>query len=152
MLFLDEFKRVIDAKQRLTIPPEVRGVLSFWEHGSAFVAAPGSKNLALYPEPLFKKIAEQITKTQDLQTQRSIFSQSARVPMDSANRVRIPDRLLKKYALSSKVVLVGMGDHLEVFEAKRWALKQEQFEPVTDEIWEQARQNVDWDQMNGNES
>ena len=45
-----------------------------------------------------------------------------------------------------------MGDHLEVFEAKRWALKQEQFEPVTDEIWEQARQNVDWDQMNGNES
>ena len=72
--------------------------------------------------------------------------------MDSANRVRIPDRLLKKYALSSKVVLVGMGDHLEVFEAKRWALKQEQFEPVTDEIWEQARQNVDWNQADGNES
>ncbi len=152
MLFLDEFKRVIDAKQRLTIPTEVRDVMNFWKHGSTFVAAPGSRNLALYPEPVFKKIAEQISKKEDLETQRSIFSQSSRVPMDSANRVRIPERLLRKYGLSGKVVLVGLGDHLEVFEAKWWTSKQEQFEPVTDEIWEQARQNVDWNQTDGNES
>jgi DNA-binding transcriptional regulator/RsmH inhibitor MraZ len=45
---------------------------------------------------------------------RDLFPRSARVPFDSAGRVRIPDRLLNDFGLSGTVVVLGVRDHLEL--------------------------------------
>ena len=51
MLFLGEYEHVIDAKQRLAIPAEVRDVFNPEQHGSAFIAVPGGDgSLWLWPE------------------------------------------------------------------------------------------------------
>jgi MraZ protein len=84
--------------------------------------------------------------------ERRIFSQSARIPMDSAGRVRIPERLLKDHGLSGKAMVLGVGDHLEVFSPEQWSQDREKLEPVRSDIWNRARQNVALNQRNGNES
>lgn len=158
MLFLGEYEHVIDAKQRLAIPAEVRDVFNPEQHGSAFIAAPGSENtLLLWPERTFQAIARELQGSmlgdRDLGAyERRIFSQSARVPMDSAGRVRIPERLLKEHGLSGKAMVLGVGDHLEVVAPEQWNRDREQLEPVRSDIWNRARLNAAANQRNGRES
>jgi len=45
---------------------------------------------------------------------RDLFSRAAKVPFDSAGRIRIPDRLLKDFGLSGQVVILGVRDHMEL--------------------------------------
>ncbi len=148
MLFLGEYEHVIDAKQRLAIPAEVRDVFNPEQHGSAFIAVPGGDaSLWLWPERTFQAIAQELQGSmlgdKELGAyERRIFSQSARVPMDSAGRVRIPERLLTEHGLSGKAMVLGVGDHLEVIAPERWASDREQLEPVRSDIWNRARQNV----------
>ena len=115
-MFVGEFEHTIDAKQRLAIPSDVRDMFNAREHGGAFYATPGSKHrLKLYPELKFKLRLEKFSTDRRFRDyKRQVFSQSARVPMDSAGRVRIPERLLKQHGLSGKVFVLGMNDHLEV--------------------------------------
>jgi MraZ protein len=158
VLFLGEYEHVIDAKQRLAIPAEVRDVFNPEQHGSAFIAVPGGDgSLWLWPERTFHSVARELQGSmlgdKDLGAyERRIFSQSARIPMDSAGRVRIPERLLKDHGLSGKAMVLGVGDHLEVFSPEQWSQDREKLEPVRSDIWNRARQNVALNQRNGNES
>ena len=148
MLFLGEYEHVIDAKQRLAIPAEVRDVFNPEQHGSAFIAVPGGDgSLWLWPERTFQAIAGELQGSMlgdgDLGAyERRIFSQSARVPMDAAGRVRIPERLLQEHGLSGKAMVLGVGDHLEVIAPEQWSKAREQLEPVRSDIWNRARLNV----------
>ena len=152
-MFVGEYEHVIDAKRRLAIPAEVRDMFNPEEHGGAFYASPGSEHsLKLYPERQFKIVMNNFSKNPKFRKhKRSIFSQSARVPMDSAGRVRIPERLLSEHGLSGKVVVLGMNDHLEVTSADRWTRDRANLERVSDEIWDQAIEDA-MDEMDGNES
>ncbi|MEC8559870.1 MAG: hypothetical protein VXY94_07315 [Planctomycetota bacterium] len=146
MFFLGEYEHSIDAKQRLAIPAEVRDVLDPEVHGSAFVAAPGGNgSLWLWPERTFetlsKELAGSLLGNDDLDDfERLVFSQSARVPLDSAGRIRIPVRLLDRYGLSKSVTVLGVRDHLELIKPKSWREEQSRLEPARTDIWRRARQ------------
>jgi DNA-binding transcriptional regulator/RsmH inhibitor MraZ len=62
------------------------------------------------------------------------------VPLDSAGRVRIPDRLLQKFGLSGSIMILGVRDHLELCEPAAWKREQERLQPDTSDIWRRARQ------------
>ena len=129
MLFLGEYEHTIDAKRRLAIPAEVRDVFSPQEHGSAFVAAPGAKDtLWLWPERTFDQQARDMQRSllgdEDLEEfERMYFSQSARIPLDSAGRVRLPERLLTQYALTGVVMVLGVRDHLELMTPEKYRME-----------------------------
>ena len=145
MLFLGEYEHTIDAKRRLAIPAEVRDVFNPQEHGSAFVAAPGPKDtLWLWPEWTFEQQARDLQRSllgdEDIdEFERLLFSQSARIPMDSAGRVRLPERLLNLYELTGVVMVLGVRDHLELMKPEQWRAKQAELAPKKEEIWQRAR-------------
>ncbi len=119
-MFLGEYDHSLDAKQRLAIPSEIRDAWKKDRHGEAFIAAPGQNGaLWLWPEKKFEEQADRIesglvTQEEVVRFNRDLFPRSARIPFDSAGRVRIPDRLLSDFGLSGQVVILGVRDHLEL--------------------------------------
>ena len=146
MLFLGEYEHTLDQKQRLAIPSELRDVFDPKVHGEAFIAAPGANgSLWLWPEKTFAQLSQDLGGSllgepglQDFE--RLVFSQAARVPLDSAGRVRIPDRLLAKFGLAGSIMILGVRDHLELLEPTAWKREQERIQPETADIWRRARQ------------
>ena len=126
MLFLGEYEHTLDQKQRLAIPSELREVLDTKQHGEAFIVAPGANGqLWLWPEKTFAQLSHSLggsligdPSVQDFE--RLVFSQAARVPLDSAGRIRIPDRLLQKFGLAGSIMILGVRDHLELTEPEAW--------------------------------
>lgn len=125
-MFLGEFQHTLDAKQRLAIPNELRKRWNPAEHGEALIASPGPNGaLWLWPERTFERLAGELGTSlrQDADMadfQRKVFSQSASLSIDSAGRIRIPDRMLSKYGLSGAIVVIGAGHHMELFSSQGW--------------------------------
>lgn len=146
MLFLGEYEHTLDQKQRLAIPSELREVMDPKVHGEVFIAAPGSNGtLWLWPERTFAQLSQALGGSlvgdplmQDFE--RSVFSQAARVPLDNAGRVRIPERLLQRFSLGGSIMILGVRDHLELIDPASWQREQARLQPATDDIWRRARQ------------
>ena len=51
---------------------------------------------------------------------RLYYAQTERVSVGSDGRVTLSDRLAQFAGLSQEVVLVGIDDHFEVWDAARW--------------------------------
>ena len=145
MLFTGEYEHSIDAKQRLAIPSDLRGQLDTQEHGEAFYIAPGQSGaLWLWPERTFEAMAlatEQslVPDEEMLEYEQLLYSQAARVEMDKAGRVRIPERMLRIADLGTTVVVLGVKDHLEVRDPERWEALREQKLAQQAEIMLRAR-------------
>jgi len=146
VLLLGEFEHTIDSKNRLAVPAEIRDVLSMLElGGGGLIAAPGAnEHLWLWPEKTFQELASDLGGSllgdeRMMDFERAVFSQAARCPLDSAGRVRLPERLLSQFGLSGSVMVLGVRNHLELVTPKAWRLQQDAL-PSTKNIWQQARQ------------
>ena len=125
MVFTGTYEHAIDAKRRIAIPSDIRRVvqraLGLGE-GDAVVfycVLGGPDVLCLYTEPGYDRLAEELRQSdldpeQLLEYEDVFFSQSRRVEMDSAGRIRLPDNLLEHTGLSGEVLLTGAGDHLKI--------------------------------------
>lgn len=125
-MFLGEFQHTLDGKLRLAIPSELRKRWDPAVHGEELIASPGPNGaLWLWPEKLFERLAGELGTSlrQDAEMadfQRKVFSQSAALSIDSAGRIRIPDRMLMKHGLSGTIVVIGAGHHMELFSSHGW--------------------------------
>jgi len=148
VLFLGEYDYTIDAKQRLAIPAEVRDVLNPEVHGAAFIAAPGGNgSLWLWPEKTFERLSTEFDSSllgddQLDDFERLMFSQAARVPLDSSGRVRLPARLLAQYDLKDAVKVLGVRDHLELVDPADWEAERKRLEPAKEEMIKSARRTM----------
>jgi MraZ protein len=146
LLLLGQYEYTIDAKQRLAIPAEIRSALKPEVHGKGFIVAPGSNGtLWLWPERTFEQMAmalgQSLLSDEDMvEFEREMFSQAARLPLDAAGRVRIPDWLLKQYGLGTDVMILGVRDHLELVDPAQWKAQRASQQPRQAEIWRRARQ------------
>lgn len=126
MLFTSQYEHTIDAKHRLAIPSDVRSRWRAESEGTAWFAVPWPGGLIrLYPEKAFEARASsgELTLTPDedeAELQATLFGLSARIEMDSAGRIRLPEEMLTLVGLGSEVVLVGAGDRLEIRDRSEW--------------------------------
>jgi MraZ protein len=146
LLFLGEYEHSLDPKQRLAVPAELRDVMKPELHGEAFIAVPGANTyLWLWPEKTFQELSGALGGSllgdEDMQQfERLIYSQAARLTVDSAGRIRIPDRLLQAFGLSGSVMILGVRDHLEICNPAEWRAEQQRLQPAQVDIWRRARQ------------
>lgn len=126
MLFTGQYEHVIDAKNRLAIPSEVRSQWVAKRDGAAWYAMPWPTGvIRLYTEAKFQALAadQSLTLTpeeDEAELQVNLFGLCRRLEMDSAGRIRLPDELLSLTGLSGEVALVGAGDRLEVHGRAAW--------------------------------
>ncbi len=125
------FEHSIDAKGRLSVPSKLRDKL-----GSQFMAAAVLDHcVSLYSneewESLLAGIAEMpITKARRLQ--RYLASNACDVQVDSHGRILLPKHLLEYANLEKDAVVIGAGNHAEVWNPA--AYEQNMQEMTDDEV------------------
>ena len=95
------YRRVRTQHRRQTAsghPTDLRGQLDTQEHGEAFYIAPGQSGVVALAGRTFEAMATEQSLVPDgemLEYEQLLYSQAARVEMDKAGRVRIPERMLR---------------------------------------------------------
>ena len=120
VLFTGEYEYTIDAKGRLAIPAEIRSWLDPQKGGCGFYITAGPNDaLWLWPERTFERIAGAIEESL-LQTEEQIefdeitFPSARHLEMDKSGRVLLPQKMIETAGIGSKVMILGMRDHLEL--------------------------------------
>ena len=144
MLLTGTFHRSLDEKSRFAIPKKLRDTLGHPARTTALYLAPGTDaSLALYTQESFSHLADQLGQgspaSQDSRTfGRLFYSQAQCVELDRLGRVRIPPELLALGRLTKEIVLLGVRDHLEIWDKAHWEEYLSQKQPRYDEIAENA--------------
>jgi MraZ protein len=145
VLFTGEYEHTIDAKQRLAIPAEIRARLDAKQHGEAFYLTLGANgHLWLWPEKTFERMAggyeSSLLKAEEMmEFEEILFSQASRLDLDTAGRVRLPERMMLEAGLSATVVILGVKDHLELRDPEKWKASRQQKLAKQAEIMLRAR-------------
>lgn len=146
MLLTGTYPRTLDDKKRLAFPKKVRDQL---HNPSQLYLAPGpDQALCIYTHDAMERLSE---KSRQLPAndeevrvyRRLLFGQTESVDMDRNGRVLIPERLLQFAALQHDVVLLGVEDHLELWDAQRWQEYERANLPRFDSVAERAYRNPD---------
>ncbi len=120
------YVRSIDEKQRVAVPKRYRDELLAGESTSVLYLAPESdRSLALFAPRVFEERARRLANVSGpsghLKTyMRLYYSQAEQVEVDSQGRIRVPERLARFAGLRQDVVLLGVHDHIEVWDQERW--------------------------------
>lgn len=141
MFFVGTYELAIDAKNRVSIPHAVRSKMNSDTDGRSFYVIPGRRRgtLAVYPERYFEQLRRFIPPDERLSEsghawRQFEFSQSALVDPDGQGRILIPDRLLKRAGISREVVLIGVQDHLELWNRSDFeGFEKQQWEGLSDQ-------------------
>lgn len=115
-----------DSKWRVTIPARWRAAMDPAEHGSGFHAVVGyDGELCLYtprssreadPQPDPRLMA--VEAVRDIR--RLKYGLSADLDVDRLGRVRVPEPMLRLCKIGKEVALVGVQDHVEIWDQARW--------------------------------
>jgi MraZ protein len=108
------------------------------------VLTPGTDgSLSLFPSKTFaalaEKLAEQSPTGKEIRAfSRLLYAQSHTIEIDSQGRVRLTAELAQLAGLDGAVVLVGVGDRVELWNKSRWEAYLSQLQPRYDELAENA--------------
>jgi len=124
MLLTGNFRRLLDDKQRLAIPKPLRDAIG--SEVRCCIATPGTDgSLNLYTESIFAAIGASLAESSPAAKEHRVFcrlfySQAQHVEIDRQSRIRLSDDLIQFAGLKSELVLVGVRDHIEIWDADRW--------------------------------
>lgn len=125
MLLTGTFVRSLDDKQRFAIPKRLRDMLGYPSQTAMYFAPGTDGSLSLYPEDAFSQLADQLNQGSPNRADvrafsRLFYAQAQRAELDRQGRVRIPPELSVFASLSREIVLLGVRDHLEIWDRGRW--------------------------------
>lgn len=118
--FTSEYESKLDSKGRLVLPSRIKAQLPE-SGGNELVIRRGFEQcLILYPMVEFKKVFSKISGLNEFneeyrKLQRNFFSGTATVELDNTGRFVIPKNMLTYAGLDKDVILVGMGNKVEVW-------------------------------------
>ena len=141
MLLTGTYERSLDDKQRLALPKRLRDLLATQ---GQLVLTPGTDgSLALFPQQAFAALTEKLaarspTGHEVRAFSRLLYAQSQSVEIDSQGRIRLPAELARLAALDRDVVLLGVGDRVELWNKSRWEAYLADLQPRYDELAESA--------------
>jgi MraZ protein len=139
LAFRGHFEHSLDAKNRLSIPARFRAAFS----AGVVLAKDPETCVAIWPTERHESIIERALGGLNPMGSRyrtlSRFYQgnSFDVELDAAGRVTLPPPLLAHAGIEKELVVVGVGDHLEVWARGRWSSAQDSLDAEIEEVTEQ---------------
>lgn len=116
----------LDAKGRLSVPTRHRDALKAMAEGQVTITKHPHGCLMLFPRPQWLQFRDRIAQLpMSAQWWKRIFLGSAMdVEMDGTGRVLISPELREAIGLSREAVLLGMGDHFELWDKATYDAKE----------------------------
>lgn len=120
IMFMGEYHQKIDDKGRLTIPAKIR-----YELGDNFIVTRGLDGcLFVYKNERWEKIINHYQELPNIKEARNFmrFFLSGANPQtfDKQGRINISSPLIKYAGLSKNVIVIGVGDRLEIWSEDNW--------------------------------
>lgn len=122
MVFFGEYQVSFSAPGRIVLPKKLRELLK----GNTFIVTKGfDMCLAGYDKEDWEKRAASLLEVSLLEKEliekrRFLFSSTVYLEIDDQGRFVLPRTLLEYAGLDTKVVIVGTGDHFEIWSPERW--------------------------------
>jgi MraZ protein len=112
----------LDAKGRLSVPARYRDVLLATAGGQLTVTRHPDGCLMLFPRPQWEKFRDGINAMpmSAVKWKRIFVGNAADVDMDGTGRVLIAPELREAAGLTREVMLLGMGQHFELWDKPRY--------------------------------
>lgn len=128
----------------MPVPAELRAQLERAGEVALFAAPGPNENIWLWPESTFERLASSLNDSlvpdmDQLEFEEYLFSQSRRLSIDSAGRIRLPETLLSRTGISRNVIVIGVRDHLELRDPNEWEKKRDKHVDQKGEIILKAR-------------
>ena len=127
---MEVVKNMFYGSKELTIDDKGRLLLSSlfrdgFPGGTCFACYGMDNCIELYPETTYQERASQITKLNDFdevarRVKRTFLSNTFMITIDSHSRILLPKPLLDKTLISKNVTIIGMYDHLELWDSDKY--------------------------------
>ncbi len=138
-MFINRYDKKVDNKGRFVIPSEMRE-----ESGSVLYMMKGHEgSLELFTEQEFIKLADEVNslsydrKDVRLYLRRKLSS-TCKLEIDSLGRIQIPSALLTRYNISKEVTIIGVGNHIEIWNRETY----EQYDSYADELFDEVSERL----------
>ena len=120
-MFLGEFEHTLDDKGRLAVPARFRPTLD----AGLYVTRGLDRCLVIWDLDSWRGMAERVQSLNPWQNdarrmQRHFFSGAVQAQPDKLGRILIPQYLREYAGLDADVVVVGLGDRVEVWARSEW--------------------------------
>jgi MraZ protein len=121
-MFYGEYEHSLDDKHRLTLPARFRPELA-----AGVVLARGiERNVDVYPSDTWHRDVARIAELDSLnrearEMKRYVFSGAALSELDAQGRVLLPPHLVEHAGLEKDAVVIGVHDHVEIWDRATWA-------------------------------
>lgn len=118
--FTSEYECKLDAKGRLVLPARIKASLPETTGGELVVRRGFEPCLVVYPFTEYKKIYARIASLNEFneeyrKLQRNFFRGNMQVELDNNGRFLIPKNMLRYANLDKDVIVVGMGNRIELW-------------------------------------
>jgi MraZ protein len=126
LLLTGEYQHVVDEKGRVLVSNKLRAQIDADQHGSDFYLVLGANGiLCLYPEKYFERISSAFgpsTTAPDeaVAFERLSFALASKVELDGQGRLLLNERLRTRAGLKDHITLVGVRDHIELWNDQDW--------------------------------
>lgn len=122
MVFFGEYQVSFSAPGRIVLPKKLRELLK----GNVFIVSKGFNFcLAGYDKEDWENRSKELLQVSllekdNLEKRRFLFASAVYLEIDEQGRFVIPKNLLSYADLNEKIVVVGVGDHFEIWNQERW--------------------------------
>ena len=146
-ILFGEHELTIDDKNRLLVPAEIRKSIDPQRDGEAFFLVIGvNRKIWFYPEKNYQAIVSQaqqeITPDEDvLAFDQMNFALASRGEWDKQGRMVLPEKLLRRTGTTKDVTLIGVGNHLELWNRTDWEERYETLLAKSSEVALRAKQS-----------
>ena len=128
MVFFGEYQINFSGSGRLLLPKKVRELLK----GNTFILTKGFGDcLSGYDKDDWENRATELLNPSllqptDMDNRRYIFSSLVYLEIDEQGRFVVPKNLLEYGQLKDKAVIIGVGDHFEIWDQQAWQIYQKE--------------------------
>ncbi len=143
MLFTGSYRRSLDEKLRLAIPKQLRDAVEGGDVNGLYITPGTDRSLAIYTEKVLedlgRRLAQSSPAAKDTRAfSRLFYAQAQAAEIDGQGRLRVPAELARLANLTGEVVVLGVRDHIELWDAGAWDEFLAATQPSYDELAEKV--------------
>jgi len=133
-VLVGEYDFTLDAKNRIAVPARLRAAFA----GGIYVTRGHERCLAAYAPQEFERHLEEQTLQSSLSSKQRALQRFAAASavfqeeLDGQGRVTLPARLLEFAGIKREVTVIGVQDHVEIWDRTAWAGYLSQLEEEAD--------------------
>lgn len=121
MLFFGSYEHNLDNKNRVMLPSKFRSMIK----GNLFCMTGFEECLSLYTEDDFNKLSQKLSQYSfnskaEREYIRTIYASVIELEIDKVGRILLPTSIVNKYGIPKTVSIIGVGDHLEIWDTNKW--------------------------------